>query len=117
MFRAMKGSVAAAALAFAAAAVPHAAQKPTSRAESLFATSSELVVLPVVVIDRHDRFVADLLPGQFSVFDNGRRQDIALFSSEDTPVSVAIVIDTSGSMRRKLPEVIAATMTFAKLSN
>lgn len=80
-------------------------------------SSSELVVLPVVVTDRRGAFVADLPRDRFAVFDNGRRQDVSLFTNEDTPVSVALVMDYSGSMAAKLPEVIVAMTAFARSSN
>ena len=81
------------------------------------ASSSELVVLPVVVTGRDDAYVAGLTAERFSVFDNGRQQEISLFSNEDTPISAAIVIDDSGSMRGKIGQVLAATMAFARSSN
>jgi len=90
---------------------------PQDRAPSFHSTSTELVVLPVVVSDKQGRFVPNIARDRFSVFDNGRRQEVALFSNEDTPVTVGLVMDDSGSMARKLPEVIVATLAFARLSN
>src|SRR6185295_7910145 len=87
------------------------------RPPSFVSSSVELVVLPVVVSDKQGRFVADIPRERFTVFDNGRRQDVALFSNEDTPVTVGLVMDHSGSMVRKLGEVVAATLAFARLSN
>lgn len=78
---------------------------------------SELVVLPVAVTDRKGGFVSGLSPDRFAVYDNGRRQAVALFSNEDTPVSTAVVIDDSGSMREKIGQVVAATLAFARWSN
>jgi VWFA-related protein len=80
-------------------------------------TSAELVVLPVVVTDKQGRYVSDLATQNFAVFDNGRRVPIELFSNEDTPVTIGLVIDASGSMRPKIGEVVAATMAFARASN
>jgi VWFA-related protein len=74
-------------------------------------------VLPVTVTDRRGTFVGSLPRDRFAVFDNGRPQDVVFFSNEDTPVSIGLVIDSSGSMRPKLPDVVAATMTLARLSN
>jgi Ca-activated chloride channel family protein len=51
------------------------------------------------------------------VYDNGRPQPIAIFSSEDTPVTIGLLIDTSSSMRAKLGEVVAASVAFARSSN
>jgi len=80
-------------------------------------SSSELVVLPVVVTDDRGQLISELERGQFSVFDNGRKAVVELFTNEDTPVTVGVVIDTSSSMRAKLGEVIAATMRFASSSH
>ncbi len=99
----------------AAGGVTSAPQRSES---ALFvSTSSDLVVLPVAVIDRQNRFVSDLPRERFTVFDNGRPQEIALFSNEDTPVTVGLVIDDSGSMQHKLGEVIIAAAAFARSSN
>ena len=57
---------------------PVAARRQTPRFHS---DSSELVVLPVTVTDRHGQPVADLTRAQFAVFDNGRRQSIARTST------------------------------------
>jgi Ca-activated chloride channel homolog len=79
--------------------------------------SSELVVLPVVVTDKQGRYVSDVPSQQFTVFDNGRRVPIELFTNEDTPVTVGLILDASGSMRAKFGEVVAAAVAFAKSSN
>jgi Ca-activated chloride channel family protein len=89
-----------------------AAQEPVFKSGS-----SELVVLPVVVTDRQGRYVSDLASERFSIFDNGRRVPIELFTNEDTPVTVGLVVDASGSMRPKIGEVIAASLRFARSSN
>lgn len=84
---------------------------------SFKSASSELVVLPVLVTDRPDHYVADLAREQFTVFDNGRRMPLEFFSAEDTPVTVGIVIDSSSSMRHKLADVVAGAAAFARASN
>jgi Ca-activated chloride channel homolog len=86
--------------------------------EASFRTlSSELVVLPVVVTDKRGTLRSDLDREQFAIYDNGHQRPIELFTNEDVPVSVGLVIDGSSSMRAKLGEVIAATLRFAQLSN
>jgi Ca-activated chloride channel family protein len=97
---------------------PSVSPSGSAAPQSLFrSASSELVTLPVTVVDKGGRLVSDLAPDQFTVYDNGRRQPIVFFSNADTPVSVAIVIDDSGSMRRKMGQVIAATLAFARSSH
>ncbi len=88
------------------------AQEPSFRSNS-----SELVVLPVIVTDNQGRYVSDLSSEQFAVFDNNHRVPIRLFSNEDTPLTVGLIIDASGSMRPKLGEVVAASLAFARSSN
>ena len=94
--------------------VPHisAHQEPSFRS-----SSTELVVLPVVVTDKRGQFIADLDKERFAVFDNGRRVNVDFFSGEDAPVVVGLVIDASSSMGPKLGEVVAAALRFASSSN
>ena len=82
-----------------------------------FTSGSSLVVLPATVVDRDGRLVERLPQDRFTVYDNGRRQPIAVFSNEDTPVAIGLVIDDSRSMGPKKGEVIAAALAFARSSN
>jgi len=90
----------------------------STRQEPSFRTgSTELVVLPVVVTDKQGRYVSDLERDRFTVFDNGRRVPIEIFTNEDAPVTIGLVIDASGSMRSKIADVIIASLAFARSSN
>jgi Ca-activated chloride channel family protein len=104
-----------------AAAYPAAQQTtppgPATPAPTFRAASRDLVVLPVTLRDRSDKLVGGLSVDRFVVYDEDRRQPIALFSNEDVPVSVAVVIDNSGSMGRRMSEVLAATIHFARSSH
>ena len=65
----------------------------------------------LLVVERRDRdgqFAGDLTDRNFAVREDGVLQKVRLFSHEDIPVTVGLVVDHSGSMRKKLPEVIAA---------
>ena len=79
--------------------------------------SSDLVVLSATVTDSDGGFRADVPGERFAIFDDGKRQPIALFTGEDSPVSVGLIIDNSASMRAKSGEVLAATVEFARKSN
>jgi Ca-activated chloride channel family protein len=81
-----------------------------------FKSSSELVVLHVSVVDRHAGFVSGLPRDGFTVYEDGRPQPIAFFENEDTPVTVGLVIDSSGSMLPRRDAVITAGMAFAESS-
>ncbi len=76
-----------------------------------------LVVLHATVTDRQGGFVSNLEQGDFEVFEDGKPQAIRVFTNEDVPVTVGLVIDHSSSMRPKLAEVTVAASSFVKHSN
>ena len=76
-----------------------------------------LVVLHAAVRDRQGGFAADLREEDFEVYEDGVPQHIRVFQHEDVPVTVGLVVDHSGSMRRKLREVTAAARSFVQFSN
>src|SRR3954466_12583359 len=82
-----------------------------------FKSTSELTVLHVSVVDGHAGFVSGLPRDSFAVYEDGRPQPIAFFENEDTPVTVGLVIDSSGSMMPRRKGVIAASMAFAESSH
>jgi len=82
-----------------------------------FTSRSELVVLHVSVVDRRAGFVSGLPRAAFTVYEDGRPQPIAFFENEDTPVTVGLVIDSSGSMQPRRDAVIAAGLAFADSSH
>jgi Ca-activated chloride channel family protein len=75
------------------------------------------VVLPVTVVDQRGEFVSDLDAGRFVLYDNGRPVPVQLFTNDDTPVAVGLILDNSRSMRRRMPTVVDAVLAFADLSN
>jgi VWFA-related protein len=77
----------------------------------------DLVVLQATVRDREGHTVMELGQQNFEVFEDGRPQPIRLFRHEDTPVTVGLVIDHSGSMREKLADVTAGAQAFVHSSN
>ena len=81
------------------------------------AVNVDLVVVNATVRDRKGGYVSDAREQDFEVYEDGVRQSIRLFKHEDIPVTVGLVVDHSGSMRHKIPDVIAAARTFARSSN
>ena len=79
--------------------------------------SVDMVALPVTVIDKEGKFVENLKEENFRVYEDGVQQKIDLFKREDIPVTMGMVIDNSGSMRVKRPEVNAAALTLVQTSN
>jgi VWFA-related protein len=86
-------------------------------ARPLFSTRSELVVLDVTVKDRKGAHVMALPAEAFVVEENGQRQAIRFFGAQDAPVTVGLLIDSSGSMAPARDLVGAAVAAFVETSN
>jgi Ca-activated chloride channel family protein len=76
-----------------------------------------LVLLNVTVTDPYDRTVTGLEPSNFQVFDEKVEQQIISFSTEDAPIAVGLVFDSSGSMADKIQQSREAVLQFFKTSN
>lgn len=72
------------------------------------------VILWVTVTDRSDKLVGDLTKESFTVLEEGAPQTIRDFLLEDRPITMAIVLDSSGSMRDAMPEVHQAAAGFVE---
>jgi VWFA-related protein len=86
-------------------------------AQPTFSARSELVVLHVMVKDRRGAYVPGLGPEAFTVFEDDRPQAIRFFAIQDAPVTVGLIIDSSGSMLPVRDRVITAAGLFAATSN
>jgi VWFA-related protein len=73
---------------------------------------TKVVTVPVRVIDRKGRFVGGLTKDDFKVFEDGVEQDIAYFSSEQEPFTVALVLDMSYSTQFQIAEIQSAAIAF-----
>jgi VWFA-related protein len=80
-------------------------------------SDTTLVLIPVSVTDKLNRFVVGLGKENFKLFEDGKEQKITDFSGEDAPLSVGILVDTSGSMDMKLNRSRAAAREFLKTMN
>jgi VWFA-related protein len=76
-----------------------------------------LVVLHATVTDRQGGFVSDLGQQDFEVFEDGKPRQIRVFTNEDVPVTVGLVVDHSSSMWPRLDDVTAAARAFVRSSN
>ena len=100
--------------------VPGAAAKSSAKHASsppVLSSRTEMVAVPVSVTDGKGNFVSGLTVRDFTVIDNGQSQPITFFEQQDSPVTVGLLIDHSGSMGPKLPEVGAAISSLAASSN
>jgi Ca-activated chloride channel family protein len=79
-----------------------------------FEVGIEVINLNLSVVDSRNNFVTDLVQKDFAVFEDGIRQELSLFTHENLPISLAVLIDTSASMEEKLPVARAAAVKFVK---
>jgi len=78
---------------------------------------TNLVLIPVTVTDPLNRFVTGLEREHFRLFEDKTEQKVSHFASEDAPLSVGLVFDTSGSMGSKLAKSRQAVAQFFKTAN
>jgi VWFA-related protein len=79
-------------------------------------TDVEEVVLNATVLDGN-KLVQDLKKENFTVFEDGVKQTIISFQHTDLPVSIALVVDNSGSMTKKRPAVNKSAVDLIEASN
>src|SRR5580658_10230325 len=82
-----------------------------------FAVDAPVVLVPTTVMDRKGAIVSGLPADAFVVTQDSVPQRIASFGEQDVPVSVGIVLDTSGSMRSVLPQAKNVLRTFLDACN
>jgi Ca-activated chloride channel homolog len=68
-----------------------------------FRSGIQMVPLTVTVTNRVGRPVSGLTSSQFTILEDGARQTLSYFSTVESPVDVAFLLDTSSSMNRELP--------------
>jgi VWFA-related protein len=73
-------------------------QEPQDPQVFRFRTGVELINVTATVTDANGRFVSGLRKEDFRLFEDGQEQQITHFNSERVPVSLGLVVDTSGSM-------------------
>ena len=71
-----------------------------------------LVTVPVTVLDRNGRYIPLMRREQFRISENGIDQKIAYFAPTDSPFSVVLLIDTSGSTQFRLDDIQNAAIKF-----
>ena len=92
-------------------------QSELSKRPASIRIDTTLVQIPVTVTDPLNRFVTGLEKEHFRLFEDKQEQTIVQFSSEDAPLSIVIVFDTSGSMGPKLQKSRQAVAQFLKTAN
>jgi VWFA-related protein len=73
---------------------------------------TNLVTLPVSVLDRDGRFISGLEQGDFQILDNGVQQKVEYFQSVESPFTVILLIDVSPSTQYHIDEIHEAAIGF-----
>ena len=88
------------------------ANAPLSPDDEVITVETEVVTIPVKVSDRSGKFIPGLTKENFTVLEDGSEQEIAFFSNEQQPFTVALVLDMSYSSTFKINEIQSAAIAF-----
>jgi Ca-activated chloride channel homolog len=80
----------------------------------VFRAGVELVSLNVTVTDSQGRYVTDLEQADFSVFEDGAKQELTFFNRSNLPIALSLLIDSSASMEQRMEHAQEAAIGFAR---
>jgi VWFA-related protein len=80
--------------------------------EEVLRVNTQLVDVPVEIVDRSGKPILNLKQSNFVVYEDGERQELTDFSATSAPFEVALLLDTSGSARSELPLITRAAENF-----
>ncbi len=101
-------------VAWAAGAAPTGSQEQAQEDRYQFRVTVDLISLSVTVTDARSRFITELLQKDFAVYEDGISQEISVFSQEDLPIRMLLLLDTSASMDEKMTFAQEAAVNFVK---
>lgn len=88
------------------------AQTKTETDDEILRIETQLVEVPLVVTDKYGKPLLNLKQNNFSIYENGKPQEITEFFAASAPFEVALLLDTSGSTRSDLPVIQRAAENF-----
>jgi len=74
--------------------------------------NTNLVTIPVSVMDRDGRYIPNLQKEEFRIWEDGVEQEVAFFQSVDKPFSVVLMLDTSPSTKFRFEDIQDAAISF-----
>ena len=87
---------------------------PADDKEETLKIDSTLVTIPVSVIDPEGKYLLNLSPKDFKLYEEDTQQEITNFASRAIPVNVVLMIDTSRSTKFKIEDIQRAAVTFVE---
>jgi VWFA-related protein len=71
-----------------------------------------LITVPVIASDRDERYIPDMRREDFTIYEDGVKQEIVFFATVSEPFHVVLMLDTSASTQEKLDQIKRAASTF-----
>jgi Ca-activated chloride channel homolog len=93
---------------------PQTPPSPQPQQSQVFRAGVDLVSLNVTVVDGQNHYVTDLTQEDFSVFEDGAKQELTFFNHGVQPIALSLLIDTSASMEQRMTVAQEAAIGFAK---
>ena len=87
---------------------------PADRQRPSFRAGIDIVSLNVTVTDASNHYVTDLAENEFSVFEDGVKQNITFFSRRQQPIALSLLLDSSASMEQHIGTLQTAATNFIK---
>lgn len=80
----------------------------------IFRAAVDIVSLNVTVVDNQNRYITDVGEQEFSIFEDGAKQEMKFFNRTSLPIALSLLIDTSASMENRLSFAQEAAIGFAR---
>jgi Mg-chelatase subunit ChlD len=90
------------------------AEAPAEQDIETLKVDTDLVTVPVIAASRVGMYIADLTKEEFTIAEDGVRQEIAFLAAVNAPFHVVLLLDTSGSTKEKLPMIQRAAVAFVE---
>ena len=87
---------------------------PPPQRPEIFKAAVDLVSLNVTVVDGQNHYLTDMTEQEFSVFEDGAKQELSFFNRTSLPIALSLLMDTSASMESRLPIAQEAAIGFAR---
>lgn len=96
------------------ASKPGVEKEPEVEENDIVRVSTSLITVPAEVLDRSGRYIGYLKKDDFRIYENGIEQQLAYFASVEQPITVALLLDVSGSTQSHLADIRIAANSFIK---
>jgi Ca-activated chloride channel homolog len=94
--------------------MPSSPGQQPQRTVPAFRAGVDVVSLNVTATDGRNRYVTDLEQADFSVFEDGVKQELTFFNRRSRPIALSLLLDSSASMEQRLPMLQAAATNFVR---